>query len=304
MNRPGYVAAIIVAAIGITFLIGDAYLSRIVTKVCIFAMAAVAVDLLISQCGLASFGHAAFFAAGGYTAGILALNGITDALLVWGAAASVGILAGIVLGSLCLRTRGLYFLMITLAFGQMTYLGLQGLRQYGGDDGFRLPRGVAFPLIGEVSPSGTLGVSSIVLIAIVGLSAYLRRARIGALVRAARDEPRRLASLGVDARPYNLVLFTLSAAITALAGALYVNLGQYVSPELGNWFVSGNFLIMVIFGGIGSLSGPVFGAAALIALEEVLAGATERWPFLLGIAIVVRVLLWDALKRMVRVLKT
>jgi hypothetical protein len=103
-------------------------------------------------------------------------------------------------------------------------------------------------------------------------------------VRAARDEPRRLASLGVDAQPYNLVMFTISAAITALAGALYVNLGQYVSPELGNWFVSGNFLIMVIFGGIGSLSGPVFGAAALIALEEVLAGATERWPFLLGIA--------------------
>ena len=304
MNRPEYVTAIIVAAIGITFLIDDPYLSRIVTRVCIFAMAAVAVDLLISQCGLASFGHAAFFAAGGYTAGILALNGITDALLVWPAAAGVGMLAGIVLGSLCLRTRGLYFLMITLAFGQMTYLGLQGLRQYGGDDGFRMPRGVALPLIGEVISSGMLVVSAIVLIAIVGLSAYLRRARIGALVRAARDEPRRLASLGVDARPYNLVMFTISAAITALAGALYVNLSRYVSPELGNWFVSGNLLIMVIFGGIGSLSGPVFGAAALIALEEVLAGATERWPFFLGIAIVVRVLLWDGLKRMVRVRKT
>ena len=304
MNRPEYVAAIVLAAIGLTLLIGDAYLSRMVTKVCIFAVAAVAVDLLISQCGVASFGHAAFFAAGGYTAGILSLNGITNALLVWGAAASVGILAGIVLGSLCLRTRGLYFLMITLAFGQMTYLGLQGLRQYGGDDGFRLPRGVAFPMIGEVSPSGTLVVSAIVLIAIVGLSAYLRRARIGALVRAARDEPRRLASLGVDARPYNLVMFTISAAITALAGALYVNLGQYVSPELGTWFVSGNLLIMVIFGGIGSLSGPVLGAATLIALEEVLAGATERWPFFLGMAIVMRVLLWDGLKRVARLLRT
>ena len=148
-----------------------------------------------------------------------------------------------------------------------------------------------------------LAVSATVLIAIVGLSAYLRRARIGALVRAARDEPRRLASLGVDARPYNLVMFTLSAAITALAGALYVNLGQYVSPELATWFVSGNLLIMVIFGGIGSLSGPVFGAAALIGLEEVLTGATERWPFFLGIAIVMRVLLWDELKRMAKLLK-
>ena len=303
MNRPENVAAVIIAAIGLTLLIDDPFLSRIATKACIFAMAAVAVDLLISQCGLASFGHAAFFAAGGYTAGIFARNGITDALLVWPAAASVGMLAGMVLGSLCLRTRGLYFLMITLAFGQMTYLGLQGLRQYGGDDGFRLPRGVAFPLIGELSPSGMLAVSATVLIAIVGLSAYLRRARIGALVRAARDEPRRLASLGVDARPYNLVMFTLSAAITALAGALYVNLGQYVSPELATWFVSGNLLIMVIFGGIGSLSGPVFGAAALIGLEEVLTGATERWPFFLGIAIVMRVLLWDELKRMAKLLK-
>jgi len=304
VNRPENVAAVIIAAIGLTLLIDDPFLSRIATKACIFAMAAVAVDLLISQCGLASFGHAAFFAAGGYTAGIFARNGITDALLVWPAAASVGMLAGMVLGSLCLRTRGLYFLMITLAFGQMTYLGLQGLRQYGGDDGFRLPRGVTFPLIGEVSPSGMLAVSATVLIAIVGLSAYLRRARIGALVRAARDEPRRLASLGVDAWPYNLVMFTVSAAITALAGALYVNLGQYVSPELATWFVSGNLLIMVIFGGIGSLSGPVFGAAALIGLEEVLTGATERWPFILGIAIVMRVLLWDGLKRMVGLLKT
>ena len=303
MNRPENVAAVIIAAIGLTLLIDDPFLSRIATKACIFAMAAVAVDLLISQCGLASFGHAAFFAAGGYTAGIFARNGITDALLVWPAAAGVGVLAGMVLGSLCLRTRGLYFLMITLAFGQMTYLGLQGLRQYGGDDGFRLPRGVTFPLIGEVSPSGMLAVSATVLIAIVGLSAYLRRARIGALVRAARDEPRRLASLGVDAWPYNLVMFTVSAAITALAGALYVNLGQYVSPELATWFVSGNLLIMVIFGGIGSLSGPVFGAAALIGLEEVLTGATERWPFFLGIAIVMRVLLWDELKRMAKLLK-
>jgi len=304
VNRLEYVAAAIIAAVGITFLIGDPYLSRIVARVCIFAMAAAAVDLLISQCGLASFGHAAFFAAGGYTAGILTLNGITDAMVVWGAATGVGILAGVVLGSLCLRTRGLYFLMITLAFGQMTYLGLQGLRQYGGDDGFRLRRGVFLPLIGEINPSGTLVASAIALIAIVGLSAYLRRARIGALVRAARDQPRRLASLGVDARPYNLVMFTICAAITALAGALNVNLVRYVSPELGNWFVSGDFLIMVIFGGIGSLSGPVIGAAALIGLEEALAGATDRWPFFLGMAILMRVLLWDGLKQIARRLKT
>ena len=297
MNRADYIAAAIVAAIGITFLIGDPYLSRIVARACIFAMAAIAVELLISQCGLASFGHAAFFAAGGYTAGILALNGITDALLVWAAAAGVGMLAGIVLGGLCLRTRGLYFLMITLAFGQMTYLGLQGLRQYGGDDGFRLRRGVSFPLIGEISPSGTLVVSAMALIAIVALSAYLRRARIGALVRAARDQPCRLASLGVDAQPYNLVMFTISAAITALAGALNVNLGQYVSPELSSWFLSGNLLVMVIFGGIGTLAGPVLGAAALIGLEEALSGATERWPFFLGLAVILRVLLWDELKR-------
>ena len=303
MNRPAVVVCVVLASVGITLLIGDAYLSRIVTRVCIFAMAAIAVDLLISQCGVASFGHAAYFAAGGYTAGILALNGITNALLVWGAAAGVGMVAGIALGSLCLRTRGLYFLMITLAFGQMTYLGLQGLRQYGGDDGFRLPRGAALPIVGEINPSGTLLVSAAVLIAVVGLSAYLRRARIGALVRAARDQPRRLASLGVDAGPYNLVMFTISAAITALAGALNVNLVRYVSPELGNWFLSGNFLIMVIFGGVGSLSGPVFGAAALIGLEEALSGATERWPFFLGMAIILRVLLWDGLKRMVRSLK-
>ena len=302
MNRPERVIAFIVAAIGITFLIGDPYFSRIVARVCIFAMAAIAVDLLISQCGLASFGHAAFFAAGGYTAGVLALNGITNALLVWGAATGVGLLAGIVLGSLCLRTRGLYFLMITLAFGQMTYLGLQGLRQLGGDDGFRLPR--AATLFGEVGLSSTLVASAVALVAVVALSAYLRRARVGALARAARDEGRRLASLGVDVRPYNLALFAISAGVTALAGALNVNLVRYVSPELGNWFLSGNLLIMVIFGGIGTLSGPVVGAAALIALEEVLSGTTDRWPFFLGLAIILRVLLWDAAKRAAKLLKT
>ena len=303
MNRPERVAAAITAAIAITFLIGDPYFSRIVAKACVFAMAAIAVELLISQCGLASFGHAGFFAAGGYTAGILALQGITDALLLWGAAAGVGALAGAILGSLCLRTRGLYFLMITLAFGQMTYLGLQGLRQYGGDDGFRLRHGVALPLLGAIGTSDMLLVSAIVLIAIVGLSAYLRRARIGALVRAARDQPRRLASLGIDARPYNLVMFTISAAITALAGALNVALVLYASPELSSWFLSGNLLIMVIFGGIGPLAGPVLGAAAMIGLEEVLSVATERWPFFLGLAVVLRVLLGDELKRIAALVK-
>jgi branched-chain amino acid transport system permease protein len=303
VNRPERVAAAIIAAIVITLLIGDPYFSRIVAKVCVFAMAAIAVELLISQCGLASFGHAAFFAAGGYTAGILTLNGITDALLLWAAAAGVGTLAGVILGSLCLRTRGLYFLMITLAFGQMTYLGLQGLRQYGGDDGFRLRRGVTLPLLGEIDPSHMLLISAIVLIAIVALSAYLRRARIGALVRAARDQPRRLASLGVDARPYNLVMFTISAAITALAGALNVALVLYASPELSNWFLSGNLLIMVIFGGIGPLAGPILGAAAMIGLEEILSVATERWPFVLGLAVILRVLLWDELKRITALVK-
>ncbi len=299
MSRLLPVLAAIVVGVAVALAWGDPYLIRLLTQCAIYAAAALGLHMLVQLTGLASFGHGAFLAIGAYVGGVLMLHGLSDGPLLWLASLASGLVCGAVIGAFCLRTRGLYFLMATLAFAQMVYIGLRGLRSLGADDGFRLPSPPTLPLVGPLNATVFLIVAAIMLAAIVQLHQYLEAARIGAIVRATRDQPRQAAALGYRAGPYRLTIFAISAAIVALSGTLHSELMRYVGPGFGSWESSGQLLIMAVLGGGTGVIGPIVGAFGYILLEEGLTGATRHWPFFLGTAILARVLADPMLRRVV-----
>jgi branched-chain amino acid transport system permease protein len=272
---------------------GGSFYVHFATRIMVYAMAALALDLLLGYGGLASFGHAAFFGAGAYAVGILTVQGFDQALIAWPAAILAATLLAILFGTLALRTSGIYFLMITLAFGQMTYYFFESLRAYGGDDGFSIPhRGRFYGLIDISNPVVFYYLVGACLALVLFALYRLVNSRFGAVLQAGRDNERRLAALGVFLFPYRLAAFAISGAITGLAGVLSANTDLYVTPHTSSWLMSGELLIMVILGGSGTLLGPVAGAVAYLALEQVLSAYTEHWMVIFGPLLVLRVLLF------------
>lgn len=284
------VAVLLLLAAALPWL-GEPYYTKLAARVAIFALVAVSLDLLVGYAGLVSLGQAAFFGLGAYVAGVLSLAGLQQALIVLPLAALGGAVLGAGIGAVSLRASGLYYIFITLAFAQMVFYIAAGLRPLGGLDGFRLPAPTTLPgglTLGD--PAVLLYVSLGLLVLGWWLSARLVRSPFGLVVQAARDNPQKLAAVGLAAYPARLALCTVSAAMAATAGALYANLTQFVAPASMSIFLSAEFLFMVIIGGAGTLLGPVLGAIALIALEQVLSGLTQHWLFWLGIVLVLRVL--------------
>jgi branched-chain amino acid transport system permease protein len=240
-----------------------------------------------------SFGHAAFLGIGAYTVGILfqhefegrpifGLPGSVEALVVWPLAMAVAAVFATVIGAICLRTRGVGFIMITLAFAQMLFYLAVSLRAYGGADGIALWGRSALPGL-DLNDNVTF--YYVVLALLVGFLLLGRRvmaSRFGMTIRAAKDNEARLRALGVPVFRYRLVAFALSGAAGGLAGALLANSTQFVGPSYLAWHQSGELIVMVVMGGMGTLFGPVFGAAALLLLEEYLAELTEHWQIILG----------------------
>lgn len=282
-------------ATGVTWLVST------FTRFAIYALAAAALNLVMGYGGLVSFGHGAFFGVGGYVVGILAhhlsegdalLGTATgSALAVWSLAVIVAGLLGVAIGWLSLRTAGVQFIMITLAFGQLVFVLLVSLEYYGGDDGLLVPQRTALPWTSR--PTGVdVYYASIGLLALWLLfTARLVRSRFGAVLRGLRQSERRVASLGYPARPYRLVAFAISAAGMGLAGALWAEYARFISPDMAAWTKSGEFMAMVILGGVGTLAGPVVGASLYLALEQSFTALTERWMLLFGPALVLVVLL-------------
>ena len=252
------------------------------TRILIYAMAAASLNLVLGYGGMVSFGHAAFFGAGAYIVGILAVEGITSVWLVWPAAIAVAALAALVIGAISLRTRGVYFIMITLAFAQMMYYIFISMKAYGGDDGL--------PLAARSTPGFGVSLSNdfvwyylvlALLAAVLYLLHRLVHARFGRVIEAIRENETRATAIGYPVYRYKLVCFVISGAIAGLAGALIANQTSYVGPALLHWVQSGTLMVMVILGGVGRFWGGPVGAAVLLLLEELFSGSPLLGPFAL-----------------------
>jgi branched-chain amino acid transport system permease protein len=261
----------------------ETYVLSLVTRVMIFAIAALALDLLIGYGALVSFGHAAFVGLGAYAVGILSSHGIHDALIALPVALIVAGLFAWLTGIVCLRTKGVYFIMITLAFGQMAYFTASSLAPYGGDDGLTIR--VRSTLAGFPVFQNDRALYLICLACLLGaylLCRALVASRFGRVYRGARENPLRVATIGFEVYRYQLVAYVIAGALGGLAGFLLGNATDFVSPAYMSWQRSGELLIMVILGGMGTLNGALIGAAAFILGEEWLSTYIVNWKVIFG----------------------
>ena len=297
-------AALPLVAIAAQFT-GEPFIITLATRMVILGIAGVGLNLALGYGGLVSLGHAAFFGVGGYVVGILSwhaqnfeplvrwpieIAGTTQMLILWPLAILVGGLVAAVIGLLSLRSSGVYFIMITLAFAQMIYYFAISWPSYGGEDGLPIYVRNQFPVLDTLDPLQFFLLCFAWLAAALFLTHRLTRSRFGLALECARQNPMRLTSLGIAPFPVRLVAFAVSGAIAALAGALYADLNRFVSPAMLSWHTSGEFIVFVILGGVGRLFGPVVGAAVFIILEHMLGGFTEYWQVLLGLLLLVVVL--------------
>ena len=261
----------------------ETYLLSLVTRVMIFAIAALALDLLMGYGALVSFGHAAFIGLGAYTIGILSSHGITEILIALPVALVVAVLFAWLTGIVCLRTKGVYFIMITLAFGQMVYFTASSLAPYGGDDGLTIRARstlAGLPIFGN--DRALYYISLACLLGAYLLCRAIVASRFGRVYRGARENPLRVATIGFEVYRYQLVAYLIAGALGGLSGFLLGNATDFVSPAYMSWQRSGELLIMVILGGLGTLNGAIIGAAAFILAEEWLSGITEHWKVIFG----------------------
>jgi branched-chain amino acid transport system permease protein len=259
-------------ALGLLFYVSFA------SRVMIYAIAATSLNLVLGYGGMLSFGHAAFVGAGAYVASILVAEGVASAWIGWPAAVAASALLAWIIGAISLRTRGVYFIMITLAFAQMMFYLVNSMKAYGGDEGLTLPRraelGLGLDLGNEV-------VFYYVVVCVLLLALYaLHRvvhSRFGRVMIAIRENAPRVEALGLPVYRYQLACFVIAGAAGGLAGALLASHGKYVNPNVLHWVQSGTLMIMVILGGVGHLWGGVIGAAVLLGLEHLIADHPIAW---------------------------
>lgn len=270
--------------------LGQEFYIGLASRLLIFALAATSLNLILGFGGMVSLGHAAYFGAGAYTVGILMRHGVMSAWISWPAAAAVGALLAALIGMISLRTRGVYFIMITLAFAQMVYYLFISLRDYGGDDGLNLPArsSIGFDL---ASDTAFYYVVLAVFCLSLGFVYRLVNSRFGRVVQAVRENETRMEAIGYPVFRYKLVCFVIAGALASLAGALIANQNMLVSPNLVHWTQSGALMVMVILGGVGFFFGGMLGAVVMLLLEEFLSSYTLHWQLALGIILLAVVML-------------
>jgi branched-chain amino acid transport system permease protein len=272
-------------------LAGGGYLVSLGSRVMIFAIAAVSLDVLVGYGALISFGHAAFVGLGAYAVGILSVYGITDALVSLPAALAVSAAYAFLTGLVCLRTKGVYFIMITLAFGQMAFFTASSLAPFGGDDGLTIA--ARNTVAGFALMRNESAFYYVVLFCLLATYLFCRAlvgSRFGRVVRGAKENPVRVATLGFDVYRFQLATYVIAGALAGLAGFLLANSTEFVSPAYMSWQRSGELIVMVLLGGLGTLDGAIIGAAAYLLTEEWLSGVTEHWKVIFGPVLVLIVL--------------
>ncbi|MGE7472858.1 branched-chain amino acid ABC transporter permease [Bosea sp. NPDC003192] len=263
----------------------------LLTRALIFAIAALSLDLILGVGGLVSFGHAAFLGIGAYVTGIMITEGRSEALVILPVILAVCALFGAITGAVCLRTRGVAFIMITLAFGQMVYFLAQALSAYGGDDGLTLYE--KSTLLGLNPFANRTSFYYSVLIALGGAYLLVRglvASRFGRVLRAARENPTRVSVTGFDVTRVRLVAYVISGMLAGLSGFFLANHTEFVSPAFMSWQRSGELIFMAVLGGVGSLHGAIIGAIAYLIAEDALSHLTEHWRVIFGPMIILFVL--------------
>ncbi|MCB2135055.1 MAG: branched-chain amino acid ABC transporter permease [Rhodobacteraceae bacterium] len=285
--------------------VDEPFYITLATRAAVLALAGVGLNLVLGMGGLISLGHAAFFGIGGYAMGILAshaqsyepiltsplvLEGTKFMPAIWLVAMVASGLAALVIGALSLRTSGAYFIMITLAFGQMFFYFAISWPAYGGEDGLSIYVRNSFPGLNTLVPIQFYGLCLTVLLLALAFSAMLARSPFGLALNAARQSAERVETVGIRPFRLRLMAFVISGMITGLAGALFADLNRFVSPAMFSWQTSGEIMIFIILGGVGRLFGPVVGAVLFILLEHLLGGLSDYWHVFLGILLLLIVL--------------
>jgi branched-chain amino acid transport system permease protein len=270
--------------------LGQPFYVDLVRRIMILAIAAVSLNLILGYGGLISFGHAAYLGAGAYVVGILGFYGFSSGWLHLVVALGVSALLAAAIGAVSIRTSGIYFIMITLAFSQMLYyLGIS-IEEFGGDDGMRIKVPSQFPLVDLANPVTLYYVALALLLASVYLVSRIVNSRFGMALRAVKSNEARTRAIGFSPYPYRLAAFVIAGAMCGLAGMLYANHTRYITPDLASWQQSGDLMFMVILGGMASTAGPVLGTFALLLVEELLKAWTQHWQVFLGPLLVLSVI--------------
>jgi branched-chain amino acid transport system permease protein len=270
-------------------LIDEPFYLDLLSRMLVFAIAAVSLNLVLGYGGMISFGHAAYLGIGAYCVGIPAYYDIYGAEVHLPLAILLGALFALLTGAVSLRTKGVYFIMITMAFSQMVYFALVSLEEYGGDDGLVIYSRSEMPVSidDDTNLYYLILISLMVVLFIVG---RLVNSRFGMVIRGSKDNERRMQAIGFDTYRYRLVCYVISGAICSYAGALMGNFTGFISPEMMDWARSGELIFMVVLGGAGSLFGPVLGAIGFLLTEEVLSSLTDYWHLYFGPILIILVL--------------
>ena len=280
---------------------GNAFYLDLATRLTILAIAAVSLNLILGYGGLISFGHAAYLGLGAYAVGIPAHHWLYGGLESWGLATTSGFvhfplaiaitaLFALVTGAICLRTKGVYFIMITMAFAQMVYYAIVSVEEYGGDDGLVIDTRSELPGINLDDPLQLFALSYVSLVAAMLLVRMITRSRFGMVLQGAKGNDERVVTMGFNTYAFKLTAYVISGAICGFAGALLGNFTTFISPEMMDWTRSGELMFMVILGGAATTIGPVLGAATFILLEEILSSITIYWHLPFGLLLITVVL--------------
>ena len=263
------------------------FIQDLFNRLMILAIAAVSLNLILGYGGMISFGHAAYLGIGAYCVGIPAYYDIEPGWQHFGLAIVASAAYALVTGAICLRTKGVYFIMITMAYSQMVFFAFVSIEEYGGDDGLVIYFRSIFPNPIDLEDAATFYyVTWAFLVASLFVVHRIVRSRFGMVIEGSKDNERRMQSIGYDTYTYRLVCYVISGIICGIAGALLGNFTTFISPDMLNWVRSGELIFMVVLGGAGTIFGPVMGAAAFVLIEEALSGFTIYWQFWFGLMLI------------------
>ncbi len=271
--------------------IGEPFYVDVFSRIMILTIGAISLNFIMGYGGMVSFGHAAYLGIGAYTVGIAGYYDIYSGWIQWPIGIAASALFALVTGAICLRTRGVYFIMITLAFAQMVFFTFVSIEEYGADDGLVIFTKSEFAGLIDIEEPVTL--YYLILVCLVAALYLVKRivgSRFGRVIQGAKSNDERMQAIGFDTFRYRLTCYVIAGALCGLAGALLGNFTGYISPDMMGWTRSGELIFMVVLGGAGSLFGPVLGTVVFLLLEEILSAFTIHWQIIFGPLLILVVL--------------